>query len=113
MSRVLLSARTSADVGSTFGGTTLVSSINTNFPTRDGFRLDKVLLTQNSTVATTAWTILRVRRGDVVTTLALFPGGGSSEPASRWIEIDLDLDRVTGFDLLNGSTEMSAWVYGG
>ena len=113
MSRVLLSARTSANIGSTFGGTTLVSSVAANFPSRDGYRLDKVLLTQNTTVGTTAWTILRVRRGNVITTLALFPGGGSSEQASRWIEIDLDLDRVTGFDLLNGSTEMSAWVYGG
>lgn len=112
MSRVLLSVRTSADIGSTFGGTTLVSSVAGNFPTRLGFHLTKVVVTQNTSVATTAWTILRARRGDVISTFALFPGGGSSEQASRWIELELDIAQVDGFDLTNGSSELSAWVYG-
>lgn len=113
MSRVLLSVRTSADVGSTFGGTTLVSSVAANFPTREGYHIDRVKIVQNTTVATTAWTILRSLGTSAATTLALFPGAGSSEPLSVSVEIEVDLDNVTGFDLLNGSTELAVWVYGG
>lgn len=113
MSRVLLSARTSGDINSTFGGTTLVSSINSVFPTRDGFSLDRVIVTQNTTAATTAWTVLRVRRGDVVSTFALLQGFGSSQGGAASISIDLDLDRVTGFDFVAGSSELAVWVYGG
>ena len=113
MSRVLLSVRTSADPGSTFGGTTLVSSATTVLVSRDGFSLDRVLVIQATTVATTRWTELRYRRGDVVTTLALFPGTGSSEALAVSVSIDLDLSRITGFDLTNGTSEMSCWIYGG
>ena len=112
MSRVLLSVRTSATLGSTFGGTTLVSSQVGNFPTRVGYHLDSVKLVQNSTVATTAWTELRFNVGGQVTTLALFPGAGSSEPLSVSVEIELDLDNVIAFDLTNGSSELAVWVYG-
>ena len=113
MSRVLLNVRTSANPGSTFGGTTLVSSQSTVLISRDGYSLEKVVVIQATTVATTRWTELRYRRGDVVTTLALFPGTGSSEALAVSVSINLDLNRITGFDLTNGTSEMSVWIYGG
>ena len=113
MSRVLLSVRTSADIGSTFGGTTLVSSISTVRVSRLGYSLTKVIVTQNTTAATTAWTVLRTRRGDVVSTFALLQGFGSSQGGAASIEIELDLDQITGFDLTAGSSELAVWVYGG
>ena len=113
MSRVLLSVRTSGDIGSTFGGTTLVSSATTVLVSRLGYSLTKVIVVQDTTAATTAWTVLRARRGDVISTFALLPGFGSSQGGAASISIDLDLDRVTGFDFVAGSSELAVWVYGG
>lgn len=113
MSRVLLSVRTSADIGSTFGGTTLVSSASTVLVSRLGYSLTKVLVVQDTTAFTTAWTVLRARRGDVLSTFALLPGHGSSQGGAVSVEIELDLEQITGFDLQAGSSEMSVWVYGG
>jgi len=117
MSIRLSASRTSANVGSTFGGTTLISS-NTattgigNF--EQGVHIERIYLAQASTVLTTAWTIFRYSiAGGAGTTLALFSGGGSSVGEAVSVEIKVDLDNVSGYDFLNGSTEMVVHVYGG
>lgn len=109
--KILQTTRSSAAIGSTFGGTSRAGEYAAgvaSYPAGKSIRILRIAAQQASSAASTQW--LELHYGDssnTVTSMALMPCG-SSVWGSEW-NVDI---KCNWFDFISGSSEIAVQVYG-